>query len=144
MRYILIDPFARTVTEASDPRLDTEPRPYLYTLYEIMGCYRVEWHPIVSFKPKHVLILDESGMHRTPRPPTFAFNNILVVGRAVVTALGRGKRSSSGATVPLEKVKALVNFDVPPKEYRRPTIETFATVEEMMAAVAACRGKGGF
>ena len=66
---------------------------------------------------------------------SFAFNHI---------PPDRGSRSSSAATVPVEKVKALVNFDVPPGDHRRPTIETFATAEEMMAAVAARRGKGGF
>jgi hypothetical protein len=121
----------------------TTPLTTLMLPYEIMGCYRVEWHPIVSFGPRHVLILEEDGMHRTPRPPTFAFNDIPVVGRAVVTALGRGRLSSSAATVPPEKDKALVNFDVPPKEYRRPTIKTYAKAEEMFAARPPVEARGG-
>jgi hypothetical protein len=50
MRYILVDPHNRTLTDATDLRLDTESRPYLDALYEIMDCYHVEWHEIGSFQ----------------------------------------------------------------------------------------------
>jgi hypothetical protein len=141
-RYILIDPYAKTVTEHNDPRLTTEPHPYLDALYEIMECGHVEWHAIASTKPKHVLILDETGLFHDPIPPTFSFNGISVVGKAMITGSGRGHRSSSPATISLDQVRSVVKFDVLPKQRHQPIIKTFDTTEELFAELAARRGKG--
>jgi hypothetical protein len=82
---------------------------------------------------------------RDPIPPTFAFAGVPVVGKAVVTGRGRGNRSSSAATVSVEQIKALVNFDVPQRGGpRNLEIKTFDTPEEMEDFIRAHRGKGGF
>ena len=139
MRYILIDPFAQTVTEASDPDLAYEQdkpraRRHLATLYRIMGCYGVEWQNM-RLTPKHDILMDEDAGLQKPQRPTFGIGNQHLIGKAVI--LGRRGRSSIACSLPLAKVQASVRFDVGPKVVQQREFKTFDTLEEMQAFRAA-------
>jgi len=91
MRYILVDPHSRTVTGATDPRLDTEPRP--------LGKGHGTWAGQAVIQHCHGAAADGQ-------------------------CTGRFRHAAKG---------------IPPPDYR-----DVRHGEEMLAEVAARRGKGGF
>jgi hypothetical protein len=134
MRYILIDPYAKTVTEGVDPRLDVKgdnSRSHLHALRELLNCGTVEWVSMAGVTPRHDILLDEIAGIEKPQPPTFVIGDVHLIGRAVI--LGLRGRNSTACSLPLERVQKSVRFDAGPKVMRQPVIRSYASVEQMMA-----------
>jgi hypothetical protein len=137
MRYILIDPYTKTVTEASNPALAYEKARtgnttlrHRETLYQIIGCHRIEWHDL-RIIPQHDILIDENASFMKPQPPSFLLGGVHVIGRAVI--LGRRGRNSVMCSLPLDRVTPHVRFDAGPKTVHPPEIITFETYEELQA-----------
>jgi hypothetical protein len=133
MRYILIDPSTKRITEGDHPGL-ADRKSRLDTIYEIMGCAPIDFQDM-RISPKHDILLDDNAAFKKPQPPGFLIGNQHVISRAMI--LGVRGANHIAASLPLERVKAAVDFEVGPREFAPPSVVGFETAEEMQKFMAA-------
>lgn len=96
MKAILIDPFAKTVTE-----LDFSGK--FEHAYKLIECNIIEFSYVL---PSHTLMIDEEGLFKNPQMP-FNFNGYTFVGRALLTG---GTSGIKPVTATIEEVRLLTLF----------------------------------
>lgn len=137
MRYIMIDPYLKTVSDGEEKKFDVKgdsSRSFLNAAYNMIGCHTIEMYDM-QIKPKHVITFDGEGLLKTPQAPAFIIGNMHVIGRAII--LGSRGADCKSATISVDRVANAVHFGVPARAVEQPTVKGFATIEELQAYITS-------
>ena len=115
MRYILIDPYAKSVTAEVDPNIEVPAQGVRHqTIFRILDCQGYETQ-LLGTRPSHAILADEEGMHKTPQPPSFKFGEMHLVGKAMI--LGCRASRLIECSLSVERVEKPIRFDAGEKTF---------------------------